>query len=868
MSGHSWARLVALTLTVGAFVASAGAARPADPLFDVPRLEGIRIDGDPADWGDRGFRVECLTDDQGGRRSAASFDPRFRLGWNDEGLLLLVEVRDATAYETPSLDDIYMGDCVEIFVAEKASAPAECYQVLISPGRDPAQPKVRVKFFDRHHPANKHFAAQVERVVRPDGYVMEVLLPWKNLHPAPAAGEVMGLGLWVDEASALGNVSFAGWQPRVVPNVPGQAVHAVRLAQTASPPVEAFSRADYVYTRRVQITVAASAGQVGQPVEIREGGSVVARAQVEGVTGGAEAQVFVPAPTHRPYPTYQVFLGGKPSGELSLEETALARAFQGLQLTYRFHPAIFDGSTFPAGSFHQRAEADDLLGRYPVKTTFYDVNYKVVTKAEKPGRYGAVVEVTPEGEAPFLIFQTLFRVPNADTVKPEWTKEWLLAQGASLGFDPAVMKDEAGVIDEVFRYVPKAGAEDDWRLAALAAGLFEAKPMGKTAYCQDDVIAQDRQWWVGLKRKLYGAETKYPGPFVCPHPLAGPPAPVLHEGGAAEAGMKPEAAAKIDAVLQQWAADSNEPFAVCIARHGVIVLSKAYGLREKKAGVTCHLLGSYPNAPSVPPQEARPMSLTDRCWMASITKLMAGTAMMMAVDQGLVGLDDPVSKFLPTFHEAEVTKPVIIRYLYTHTSGLGEYWGWCDDKHDLEQILGRYYPYLPVANHFEYTGTGGTLGSKVLEMVTGEALPLFYKHHLLDPLGCKDTEVSGSEGDAWSTAPDLAKIGQMLLNKGAYGNLRFFSEKTYEKMLPVELSWVAKPDVDVRTWGIGVAEFGPDALGRKSFGHGAASDSFLRIDPEHDLVVVMARNAAGTNYKKYESQFIQAIVEGMATSAR
>ena len=34
----------------------------------------------PADWGDRGFRVNCLTDDQGGRRAAASFDPRFRLG--------------------------------------------------------------------------------------------------------------------------------------------------------------------------------------------------------------------------------------------------------------------------------------------------------------------------------------------------------------------------------------------------------------------------------------------------------------------------------------------------------------------------------------------------------------------------------------------------------------------------------------------------------------------------------------------------------------------------------------------------------------------------------------------------------------------
>jgi len=234
----------------------------------------------------------------------------------------------------------------------------------------------------------------------------------------------------------------------------------------------------------------------------------------------------------------------------------------------------------------------------------------------------------------------------------------------------------------------------------------------------------------------------------------------------------------------------------------------------------------------------------------------------------LVGLDDPVSEFLPTFHDAEVAERVTIRQLYTHTSGLGEYWGWCDDKHDLEEILGRYYPYLPVAKRFEYTGTGGTLGSKVLEQVTGEALPLFYKHHLLDPLGCTGTEVSGSEGDAWSTAHDLAKIGQMLLNKGAYGNLRFFSEKTFEQMLPVELSWVSEPDPDTPTWGIGIATFRPDGLGRRTFGHGAASSSFLRVDPEHDLVAVMVRNAAGANYEKHLEQFVSALAEGMATTGR
>ena len=116
-----------------------------------------------------------------------------------------------------------------------------------------------------------------------------------------------------------------------------------------------------------------------------------------------------------------------------------------------------------------------------------------------------------------------------------------------VGFDPAVMKEQARVIDETFRFAPKSGAEDDWRVAALAAGLFEGKPTGTTAPCLDDAIAQDRQWWVGLKRKLYGdGRPATRASFVCPKEIAGPPAPVLHEGTAAEAGMKLEAAAKID----------------------------------------------------------------------------------------------------------------------------------------------------------------------------------------------------------------------------------------------------------------------------------------------------------------------------------
>lgn len=50
---------------------------------------------------------------------------------------------------------------------------------------------------------------------------------------------------------------------------------------------------------------------------------------------------------------------------------------------------------------------------------------------------------------------------------------------------------------------------------------------------------------------------------------------------------------------------------------------------------------------------------------------------------------------------------------------------------------------------------------------------------------------------------DMAKFGQMLLDRGAYGEMRFFSEETFQKMLPQDLSKVIGPDVK-RSFGIGL----------------------------------------------------------------
>ncbi len=299
--------------------------------------------------------------------------------------------------------------------------------------------------------------------------------------------------------------------------------------------------------------------------------------------------------------------------------------------------------------------------------------------------------------------------------------------------------------------------------------------------------------------------------------------------------MKPDAAEKIDKALQAFAADTDQAFAVCIVRHGVIVLHKAYGTRDGK-----------------------PMTVDTKSWMASVTKTMSASLMLMLIDQGLVKLDDPVDKFLPPLRNIKVKTPLTIHHLYTHTNGLTLYnwWpGWNDEMPDVEERLSAYYDQLLVGKEWAYTGTGNILGSKIIEAVSGEALPRFYLRHLLGPLGCEHTDVIGSHADAFSVPLDMAKFGQMLLNGGSYGKWEFFRKETFEKMLPQKLTKLLGPNA--RSFG-----FGLDGTPKK-FGHGAASAATFHVDTESDLVVIMTRNRQGRNQDKYNGRFWQAIQDGI-----
>ena len=513
---------------------------------------------------------------------------------------------------------------------------------------------------------------------------------------------------------------------------------------------------------------------------------------------------------------------------------AKARALA--DVTLAFPRPVFTGKRFPAARLQYAPALKDALGdETPVVTHFYDAKLAPVTRPDKPGPYAVHVTIRPEGGRPITRFVTLFEPATGVAADRRYTAGDLADFARDMGLDSDVVKRHGEVIAKVLRDRPYAEWAADPAAARLLAGLALAKPVAGPLHSYDDAYAAERQWWVDLKRQRIYAGEKFPaGRFAGPTTRA-TPAPVVRAGTEEEAGFTKGTAAKLDAVLKQFAADTDHAFAVCLVRHGVIVLHEAYGERDGK-----------------------PLTVDTPSWMASVTKTMSATLMLELIDRGLVGLDDPVGKYLPALRGIPMKKPLTIHHLYTHTSGLTVGWpGWGDDLHDVPERVAAYADRVPVGKDWNYTGTGNTLGSKVFELVSGTAIPVAYHDYLFGPLGCTGTRVTDTHAGGFSIPLDMAKFAQMLLNRGSYGKHRFFRDETFTKvMLPGKLDKLLGPGAK-RQFG-----FGLDGSPTR-FGHGTASGAVFHVDAGRDLLFVMTRNKYGKNQDKYNGLIWKVIDEGI-----
>jgi len=711
----------------------------------------------------------------------------------------------------------------------------------------------QVKWFEHTSPVNKVvFRKAISREPNLVGYAYTTV---DVAEPGPyllALGSDEGVRVWVNgkevhykllkrrivEDDDLVPVTLRKGENRVLVKVE-QGWGGWGFVMRLVPKDEVFST---VKTDAQRLTVTVSLRRSGtdrrQDVVLLSHGKKVAEGFIDDPagTGVASGTIEVPfPPVGVELGELEIVVAGRTGGHVEVPSLGKARAGAFKWLTPRGYPGcVFAGEDFPRLDFERPLWVEQLIGPYSTSATFYDSDHNEVKAAGKPGRYGAVVDIKTSDRTTRR-FVTLFRQPEHFS----WwhTKlEGSVVLPQELGVPAHVAQEYADSINGFVKNQIREGMARHSGGAILLAALHGAQANGIEGGYYSRPELRDRAWWLPLKRKLYGVDKKY-GPFVCPRKMKGRPARVVRRGSLREAGMKRNFPKKLDEHLKEWERDSDAAFAVIVVRHGVIAFHKAYGERDGK-----------------------PMTLETKSWIASPTKMLSGTLILMLVDQGLLSLDDRADKYLPPLMDVAKEWPATIRNLYRHTAGMSGHWG--SSYSDMEYRVADMAPYYEVRKRYDYDGAGSDLSCKILELMTGETLPEFYRNHLFKPLGCTDTDVADAAAGAASTPLDMAKICQMLLQKGAYGNMRFFSEEIFEQMLPQPLGDVLDKIAE-GSYGIGTVFFEKDGLGKGTFAHPSGSSTFVRIDPENDLVIIMTRNQRGQNFMKYDKGFFKIIVDSL-----
>jgi CubicO group peptidase (beta-lactamase class C family) len=290
----------------------------------------------------------------------------------------------------------------------------------------------------------------------------------------------------------------------------------------------------------------------------------------------------------------------------------------------------------------------------------------------------------------------------------------------------------------------------------------------------------------------------------------------------------------------------------------------------------------------------QPMRPNTLFWIASQSKPITATALMILIDEGKVRVDDPVEKYLPEFkdHWLIVEKdkehmllrkpkhPITIRNLLTHTSGMPFASALETPTLDMLSLRDavRSYAITPLQfepdSKWQYSNASINTAGRIIEVVSGMPYEEFLDKRLFDPLGMKDTtfwpsdeqltrlaksyrpnkDKTGLEemkigqlkyplndrkrqpmpaGGLFSTAGDVGRFCQMILNGGVYNGKRYLSEDAVKQM-------AGKQTGDIKpSWGLGWSTDG------SNFGHGGAHATNMNIDSQRGLITVWMVQHAG-----------------------
>jgi CubicO group peptidase (beta-lactamase class C family) len=376
--------------------------------------------------------------------------------------------------------------------------------------------------------------------------------------------------------------------------------------------------------------------------------------------------------------------------------------------------------------------------------------------------------------------------------------------------------------------------------------------------------------------------------LIAGRPVRGQASDPLPRATPTLAGLRPAPLAESTALLQQFVDGRKTAGAVAMLAHrGALVHTAAVGYQDLATHV--------------------PMSERTIFRIYSMTKPVTAVAVMMLVEERLLSLDDPVSRYLPEFADVRVidtdgrtrapARPVTVRDLLLHVSGLNHR---TSEAYRAAQVRSRAIA-LPVfvrnitrvplmedpGTRYRYSESTTVLG-RLVEVCSGQAFDAFLAERVFRPLRMVDTGffvtqeqrarlatvyapaddglremeletvpfterpalLEGAVGLV-STAPDFLRFSQMLLNLGVLDGVRLLQADTVASMVENGLSApVLAARGGVMGWGLANVNvvLQPDRLrypaNRGEYGWDGTAGTIFWNDPTtHTAILLFTQNS-------------------------
>jgi len=344
--------------------------------------------------------------------------------------------------------------------------------------------------------------------------------------------------------------------------------------------------------------------------------------------------------------------------------------------------------------------------------------------------------------------------------------------------------------------------------------------------------------------------------------------------------------AELDRTIEAAIHAGTTPGAVVLIGHdGKILYRKAYGDRA-----------------IVPKRQ--PMTLDTIFDAASLTKVIATTSCLMKLfDQGKFDVDQLVTKYLPDFQGGN--SPITVRNLMTHFSGLRPDLllepPWSGYETGVHKALEE-KPTGPPGTKFVYSDINFVLLGEIVRQLSGQTLAQFSREQVFVPLDMLDTRflppaseieriaptefdpaggpplrgvvhdptaryMGGVAGDAgmFTTADDLAKFAQMMLNGGVFRGNRLFSAAAIEKFTTPQ-SPPNQPVLRGFGWDIDspLSRNRGELFPIGSYGHTGYTGTSIWIDPGSKTYVIFLTNYI---HPRKEKRSLSALRSRVATIA-